>query len=229
MAKFVLPSILVCLVISNNVNWGVSGIEGDTDLNSLKDTVKEKIDSIADFDQFKDTIPIDEGERIMKEKCEKNNPNNNNTYNETLEARKELEDCARGIVNITELKNEINVAKPKGDIDMVFKKYCKKSPEFKDCMTNYTSTIDVCLDASEKDTEHILMVVTEALLSFVCHDEGDRIALFYSEGGPDCLMDKKEALQHCLNKSFSKYTPNSEPSANLANLPSFKFEEEQCK
>jgi len=51
--------------------------------------------------------------------------------------------------------------------------------------------------------------------------------VFYSEGGPDCLMDKKEAIQHCLNTSFSKYTNGGEPS--LASLPAFKFEEDQCK
>lgn len=52
--------------------------------------------------------------------------------------------------------------------------------------------------------------------------------VFYSEGGPDCLMDKKEAIQHCLNTSFSKYMPpGGEPS--LSSLPAFKFEEDQCK
>lgn len=125
----------------------------------------------------------------------------------------------------------------------------------------------MCLDEGEKDSKKILQSVTEALLSFVCHDEGDRIAckimvlktlimnninyviisllnndyfylnnyvlctsfylVFYSEGGPDCLMDKKEAIQHCLNTSFSKYMPNGEPS--LSSLPAFKFEEDQCK
>lgn len=121
----------------------------------------------------------------------------------------------------------------------------------------------MCLDESEKDSKKILQSVTEALLSFVCHDEGDRIAckimvlktffmnniisllnndyfylnnnifnnsfylVFYSEGGPDCLMDKKEAIHHCLNSSFSKYMPNGEPS--LSSLPAFKFEEDQCK
>lgn len=54
--------------------------------------------------------------------------------------------------------------------------FTRKSPDFKDCVTNYTSVIDVCLDESEKDTKKILMVVTEALLSFVCHEDGDRIA-----------------------------------------------------
>lgn len=52
--------------------------------------------------------------------------------------------------------------------------------------------------------------------------------MFYSEGGPDCLMDKKEAIQHCLNTSFSKYMPAG-PESGLSHLPEFKFEEEQCK
>lgn len=51
--------------------------------------------------------------------------------------------------------------------------------------------------------------------------------VFYSEGGPNCLMDKKENIQHCLNVSFSQYMPTGE--ANLNSLPAFKFEEEQCK
>lgn len=52
----------------------------------------------------------------------------------------------------------------------------RKSPDFKNCVLNFTSTIDVCLDEGEKDSKKILQNVTEALLSFVCHDEGDRIA-----------------------------------------------------
>jgi hypothetical protein len=53
------------------------------------------------------------------------------------------------------------------------------------------------------------------------------ILVFYSEGGPDCLMNKREAVNHCFNTSFGKYMSNAEP--NMTNLPSFKFEEDQCK
>jgi hypothetical protein len=41
---------------------------------------------------------------------------------------------------------------------------------------NFTSTLDICLDKEEKDSKKILQSVTEALLVFVCHDDGDRIA-----------------------------------------------------
>lgn len=70
-------------VVVNNVNWGVYGIEGNTDLNDLRDTVKKKLGTFApdipSVDQFNaSSIPaLDEGERILKEKCLKNSQLNN--------------------------------------------------------------------------------------------------------------------------------------------------------
>jgi len=73
---------LYVLVIGNNVNWGVSGIEGDTDLNDLQDTVKKKFGPFAsglpNIDQLNESIPaLDEGERVLKDKCSKNSQANN--------------------------------------------------------------------------------------------------------------------------------------------------------
>lgn len=78
----VLYPIRLCVsVIGNNVNWGVSGIEGETDLNDLQDTVKKKLGSLApglpNLEQFNESIPaLDEGERVLKEKCLKNSQSN---------------------------------------------------------------------------------------------------------------------------------------------------------
>ncbi|XP_050548504.1 uncharacterized protein LOC126910174 [Daktulosphaira vitifoliae] len=83
MKNLILPAVIVALVISNNVNFGVNGIEGDTDLNDLKDTVKKKIESlpiddIPNIDQLNSSIPsLEEGMELMKEKCLKNSANNN--------------------------------------------------------------------------------------------------------------------------------------------------------
>ncbi|XP_050443838.1 27 kDa hemolymph protein-like [Adelges cooleyi] len=233
MKNFVVPVIVVVLVISNNVNWCVRGSEGETDLNDLKDTVKKKfgslsLDNVPNIDQLNSSIPsLEEGEKLFKEKCLRNSQVNN-SYELAMEAKEQLQVCVHSLVDLKELKKEVEEAKPKGDVDIVFKKYCKKSPDFKSCVLNFTSTVEVCLDEGEKASKVILQSVTEALLGFVCHDEGDRIALFYSEGGPDCLMDKQEAIQHCLNTSFSKYSPSGDVNS-LSNLPAFKFEEDQCK
>lgn len=53
--------------------------------------------------------------------------------------------------------------------------------------------------------------------------------VFYSEGGPVCLDDKKEAIEHCFNKSLGKYKPSGDGQNASIPLPSFKFEKEQCK
>lgn len=74
-------------------------------------------------------------------------------------------------VNLKWNKNEILYL-----IFFLFFSLFRKSPDFKECVLNFTSTIDDCLDDGEKDSKKILLSVTEALLSFVCHDEGDRIA-----------------------------------------------------
>lgn len=63
-------------MVTNNVNWGVSGIEGDTELNTLQNTVKKKLGDFAPdlpIEQFNGSIPaLDEGEKMLREKCLKN-------------------------------------------------------------------------------------------------------------------------------------------------------------
>lgn len=71
------------------MNWGVNGIEGNTDLNDLQDTVKKKFGSFApdlpSIDQFNaSSIPaLDEGEKLLREKCMKNS-HLNNSYELTM-------------------------------------------------------------------------------------------------------------------------------------------------
>lgn len=54
--------------------------------------------------------------------------------------------------------------------------FYSKTPELKECVLNLTTTMDECLDDNEKETGTIVESIVEALLSFMCHDEGDRIA-----------------------------------------------------
>jgi hypothetical protein len=70
--------------VTNFASWGVNGIEGETDLNDLQDTVKKTLISklpdadISVLEQFNSSIPaLDEGERVLKEKCLKNSQLNN--------------------------------------------------------------------------------------------------------------------------------------------------------
>lgn len=88
----VLYSICQCIrvsVIANNVNWGVSGSDGETGLNDLIDSVNKNISSIITSNPSGDSIPpgaipaINEGEQMLKEKCLKIS-NSNESYNTIL-------------------------------------------------------------------------------------------------------------------------------------------------
>jgi hypothetical protein len=37
----------------------------------------------------------------------------------------DLQECVKSLVNVTELQAEVEYAKPTGDLDAVFRKYCR--------------------------------------------------------------------------------------------------------
>lgn len=67
-------------------------------------------------------------------------------------------------------------AKPTGDLDTVFGKYCKKTPVVIDCIKQFTTAMDPCLEPKEKESKEMVLNITESLANFVCHKDGDRIA-----------------------------------------------------
>lgn len=40
-------------------------------------------------------------------------------------AKDDIQECFKSIVNVTELQAEMEIAKPTGDLDAVFRKYCR--------------------------------------------------------------------------------------------------------
>jgi hypothetical protein len=53
---------------------------------------------------------------------------------------------------------------------------CRKSPQLKQCITNFTAVVEPCLDDQEKENKHLIQNITDSVLKFVCYKEGDRIA-----------------------------------------------------
>lgn len=71
-------------VIANNVNWGVSGSDGGSVINDLIDTANKNLSSVGISNSVSNSIPaINEGERMLKEKCLKIS-NSNESYNTIL-------------------------------------------------------------------------------------------------------------------------------------------------
>lgn len=115
-----------------------------------------------------------------------------------------------------------------------FFRYCRKRTAALDCLTNFTSKLEPCLEPKELDGKLTVQKVFINLLNFICHKDGDQIALFVAEKGPECFKSTQNQLIDCVNGTFSKYaTPENEKRfKNITSatvLPEFVIGLDQCK
>uniref|UniRef100_A0A224XTU8 Putative conserved secreted protein n=1 Tax=Panstrongylus lignarius TaxID=156445 RepID=A0A224XTU8_9HEMI len=190
---------------------------------NISTTLQELENSIPGMSQvFGGSLPsINEGDELLKEKCLKNG--NNESYEIAMQAKQDFQTCLKEIIDFDVIQEEIDEAKPKGDLDTVFKKYCGKSPKLKACVKNATASVESCLDEGEKIHKGVFLDITDSLINFICYKEGDRIALFIAEGGPECLTSKAEVMQQCANETSQKYQKDI-----TADGPTINFNETEC-
>lgn len=168
---------------------------------------------------------LEESEKLFKEKCKK--MGHPEAYATALAAKDEVQECVKSLVNVTVLQAEMEAAKPTGDLDIVFKKYCRQSPNLQYCITNFTASIEPCLDEKERENKYLIQNITDSVVKFICFKEGDRIALFIAEGGPECLSANQDAIQSCVNATVMKNMPKD--TLSIDNMPSLVLGEEQCR
>lgn len=195
----------------------------DIDLEKLKSQLPEGIIP-AGFNTS--SLPkIEEITNVIKEKCIKVS-GSDAAFEEATQAAGEFGTCVSGLIDQKVLEEEIEKARPTGDLDTVFNKYCRKRTIAIECMQNFTQTFEPCL--TEKEIEHKVVVVKifTNLLNFVCHKDGDQIALFIAEKGPECFTEKKDAIINCVNSTFGHYVPEKAPTSD--NLPQLIIGQEEC-
>lgn len=87
--------------------------------------------------------------------------------------------CIQNLVNFTALPDEIEKAKPNGNLDTVFNKYCNKRSLALECVDEFILSLDPCLSAEEKDQKVVFVNITKSLLEFICYENGNQIACKY--------------------------------------------------
>jgi len=167
----------------------------------------------------------DDARKLFKEKCEKV-AKNEQAFEQAENASEVFKDCLLNLVDFEILQKEIEQAQPNGELDTVFNKYCRKRTIAIDCMTNFTIAIEPCLNEKEVANKKTFVKIFTNLLNFVCHKDGDQIALFIAEKGPECFNSKKDALMTCINNTMASYVPSETPT--LDNLPQLVMGVQQC-
>ncbi|XP_043478413.1 27 kDa hemolymph protein-like isoform X2 [Leptopilina heterotoma] len=197
------------------------------------DDALNKLNSIVDIPELKNinasALPVQEFENVIKKKCEKNG--GPTAYETAKKGILDLGACVTSLVNVTQLNKEIEDAKPTGDLDEVFAKYCRKSTILKHCVRNWTEALKPCLEPPEQALEPIVLNITNSLLDFICFKEGDRIALFISTDGPKCFQDKQLVIQQCLNSTYGESVQNISTNVNNISemtLPLFVLDHKSC-
>jgi len=203
----------------------VSSDEGD-------DILKKA--SLIPFQMPYGTVPtIDEFQKMIEDSCMKTIEeggvqSTSLTPKEQVQmirkAREEFVQCVKGLeINIDTLQSEIDVARPTGDLDSVFKKYCLKVPQLRGCISDMMGALDYCIVGNQLTNKEILSNMTLSLMNFICFKDGDRIAMFIAEEGPECLGSKFDQMQECLNKTMEKY------DFETLDFGNFSFNEHECK
>ncbi|XP_053673271.1 27 kDa hemolymph protein-like [Anopheles nili] len=223
-----------CLLLLIAFGSAPAAAEVDTDLGTLDlnkiDIDKLKDDVLAEFlpPEFKNvTLPkIEDVQKVIKDKCSRV-AGSDASYEEAEQAAQKFGDCMKDLVDFSDLQEEIKKAKPTGDLDTVFNKYCRRRSAAIECIDTFSNKIDVCLENDEKESKVVMVNIVHGLLNFVCHKDGDQIALFIAEEGPECFSDQKDALIDCVNGTLygymqEEYTPTAD------GLPKLVMGKKQC-
>lgn len=201
----------------------------DLDVNDIEKKLKDipGIDEI-DTSKFNSTnLPkAEDVENVLREKCKTNGAES--AVDELQEQQEKLKICIEQYINFTRVQKELDKAKKTGSMDEVFGKYCKKWPSMYACFDNVTSIARSCMNDNEKKAFNKTVDILLELQEFVCFKDGDRIAMFVAEGGVQCVQERKEGVQSCLNATLGARIPESD-DLSIATLPSFLFTPKDCQ
>lgn len=205
------------------------------DSNNLQidfDKIKEQLPKDLELPASLQNVPlpsVDEVKRLFKDKCAKTS-GGDAAFEAIERGAEELKTCSTGLVDVDQLQKEIHDAEPKGELDTVFNKYCRKRNTATGCLENFTTLLEPCLQPNELEGKRTFLNMFKKFLNFVCHRDGDHIALFIAEKGPECFINRKDDLVNCVNSTFTENIPSDINSLTLPTvLPELTLGPKQCE
>ncbi|KAH8366633.1 hypothetical protein KR084_008754 [Drosophila pseudotakahashii] len=199
------------------------GITAQLDLDQIQTQLPDQI--------TKSNFSINDAKELFRNKCIEvaGEEAGGAAYVEIESGFMVLTDCLNGLVNYTAMQAEIQEASPKGELDVVFNKYCSRRSMAVQCVDVFTAQLLPCLVQEERDGQDVIKQIIQSLLNFVCHKDGDQIALFIAEKGPECIESQKDNIQQCVNNTFSEYINLSDLQDNrIKTIPKLTVGQKQC-
>ncbi|XP_052872843.1 27 kDa hemolymph protein-like [Anopheles cruzii] len=236
-SKLRLGGICLLVIALQTLCTAAHGTGGPADAGAI-DLKDIDINELLKDERFADLLPpefrnvtlpkLEDVQKIIKDKCSRV-AGSDASYEEAEQAAHKFGECMRDLVDFSDLEEEIKKAKPTGDLDTVFNKYCRRRSAAIECIDTFSTKVDVCLENDEKESKVVVVNIVHGLLNFVCHKDGDQIALFIAEEGPECFSDQKDALMDCINGTLSGYLKEeTAPVDTKQGLPKLVMGKKQC-
>ncbi|XP_037931759.1 27 kDa hemolymph protein-like, partial [Teleopsis dalmanni] len=218
--KYTLCVLLALIYIYTQV--GVAQTSEADDFEKLKSQFLPK-------EYAKTNFTFEDAKRLLRLKCKKAGVNKAEIYEQLELAATKLVQCVNSVANLTEILQEVEAARPAGELDVVFQKYCNRQPRAEQCLREFNSQLLPCLNSEERSQNAVMMRIVTSLLNFICYKNGDQIAMFIAEEGPECVEANKDNILNCMNATFSAYMPkNGLPIEPLKELPDLVLDPKQC-
>lgn len=214
--------VIVCIQCQSSLN--------DLDADKIKSKIEKGLGDlnidIPDVDLNSTSMPNAEDiEKVLREKCEKNGATD--AVDLIKEEQENARICIEKYVNFTTIEEELEEKKKTGSMDEVFSKYCKKWPDIKGCFDKAVSISRSCMDKKEEDAFNRTLDIINDLQEFMCYKDGDRLAMFVAEGGVECMSERKDGVQECVNKTLGSRIPDAD-DLSVTNLPVMLFTDRDC-
>jgi len=187
------------------------------------DEFNNEFDKMEKEDRFHNKL--EDGFKNWEERCLENG--GKKVLDEYLKEQEQLVYCIMQQFELEELQSEIEEKKKQGDLDEVFKKYCGKHVgAARACLQSFLEVSQHCLKEEDRPGLNVTLQMVDSAIDFTCHNAGDRIALFMSEEGVECVTAHKEEILACINNSvpevFNTYN-------NFNKMHFYVFQQGNCR
>lgn len=186
-------------------------------------------DDMKDFDEMsKNDQPPDHGLRQnWEERCLE--VGGQSVLDRYVNEQEQLLYCVMEQFDFAEIQEEIEEKKKVGDLDEVFKKYCRQHVStVRSCLTSFLDVSRLCLRPEERPGLNVTLGMVDSAIEFVCHNSGDRIALFMSYDGVQCVVDHKDEIMSCINRSVPEVY-NAKQNMRSKKMHFYVFQQENCR
>ena len=96
------------------------------------------------------------------------------------------------------------------------------------CLQKFLEVSQRCLRKEDRPGLNVTLQMVDSAIAFPCHNSGDRIALFMSEQGVECVTTHKEEILACINQSVPEVF-NTYNNLHNYKMHFYVFQQENCR